>query len=742
MIKDKSQIKAKCIIDHLELRSLDASKIADELLMHYNKKKDLMYKSLIIAMIMVWMSKWNKKIGNVTKNILAAQSDTTLTTILLHSLNNHRNYGQIIILTFECLKAYIETWKAYKQGIFQEDEMIKILLSFKNSTKEVQVHRNDALYSLIMFWSLETINEKIDDLVNHAFNIWDEYKNILEQSINEDDLLNKQSDLSLAVSGIRILQAISCRQEESPIETKDLLTRVFQYFDSSHWESSKYAINLFNYITIKEKTEDEESSILPNTINKIISIIYQRISSEGGQVIESADKQRAIENLDVEGEPLNHSINSYNQQLISMWKVLNKLYIIRGDSLALNHSNEITFDVYRKLCDLQPILNEGEVSKEEDDISVNLDELSSDESLLGNIQAAFHSYIDNLVFKYSVNRYKVAQNLIRYGKSISVFDEITANDTTQSARYRISGAWNYLQLIQLAVSIMYISSTTLNIKAELQSQNGLMSILNNADFDSLLNPIKSAIKDGYALNKRMTNLTLGCVAKMLKYLQVFSPNDNALFISQLNALLEVSNTNSKLVTIIFSVFVQLSASNAKSPIGNMIPSFLKSFDSEVEDKRFKASSIEEMFKNCADITKNQEIQELAQDQELDLDKFTEVWEEYLKSKDATDPDTIKVDFEDLTEAIENEDQANPQQSKKLLFNMIMKQIENTNSRSMENQQPLESESQVESSHFSLDEAGNDSEDQSMMGYVRNMKDHSYSLEDDRSVTLSNQNFKI
>jgi len=42
-------------------------------------------------------------------------------------------------------------------------------------------------------------------------------------------------------------------------------------------------------------------------------------------------------------------VDSYRKQIISMLKVLSDLYDIRGDSLALNHSHEIVFDVYSKL---------------------------------------------------------------------------------------------------------------------------------------------------------------------------------------------------------------------------------------------------------------------------------------------------------------------------------------------------------------------------------------------------------
>jgi len=90
IIREKSYLKAKPIIDHLELRSLDASNIADELLRHYQSNKNVLYKALIIAMILICMQKCNKKIGSITKNILASQSDVIITNILLDSLQSHK----------------------------------------------------------------------------------------------------------------------------------------------------------------------------------------------------------------------------------------------------------------------------------------------------------------------------------------------------------------------------------------------------------------------------------------------------------------------------------------------------------------------------------------------------------------------------------------------------------------------------------------------------------------------------
>jgi hypothetical protein len=126
-VKEKSFLKAKPVIDHLELRSLDASKVAEELLNHYKKnKKYIMYKALIVGILLICMDKCNKKIGNITKNVLAAQADTVITTIILDSLKNHREYDPVIVLTFDLLRGYLDTCRVYEQGVFKEQELMQM----------------------------------------------------------------------------------------------------------------------------------------------------------------------------------------------------------------------------------------------------------------------------------------------------------------------------------------------------------------------------------------------------------------------------------------------------------------------------------------------------------------------------------------------------------------------------------------------------------------------------------------
>lgn len=783
MIRDKAQIKAKCIIDHLELRSLDASKIADELLMHYEKTKDLMIKSLIIAMILVCMTKWNKQIGKITKNILAAQADTVLTTILLDSLNKHKQYDEIIILTLECLQAYLETWKVYKQGIFKESDMLSVLFTYTKSSNEVQIYTNKTIYSLVMFWSIETINQKLNVLIEHGFNTINQ--NQVEFEKSEVDVPHESADVEhassyeLSLSGVKILQAISWRYESASVESSTFLTVLFKHFDSMKWSNSNYIVKWFEYVTTQQKTQESEAQILPKNINKIIMTIYNRISSDGDDVLDTIDKESAIRNLQVNGMPLNHSVDSFRKQLICMWKSLSVLYNIRGDSLALNHASDIVFDVYRKLWDLEPVLESEEESKSENDSDQYTDSnAASESSFISNIVAAFHSYADNLWFKYSINRYKIAQSLIKYGEAKGLFDELTAPDSNEVDKYRIYGTWNYLQLIQLAVSIMYVSSTTfLNTNAIKNNKDQVCSFAID-DFDTLFNPIKEAIATKSTINSRITNQIFDCIAKMLKYQQVFMPDDSLLFASILKSLSEVLKAHSFKVPVIFAVFAQLSVSNPQSVIGNLLPSFLKSFDSDVTDnslnsgrspvdyKAYKAVWLLKMANTCAEVSKSDELKDLVEEyldktgvdldnrdfQRIDsiswtnefVDKFTDLWEEYRKNDDMVDNDDIKVDYENVQEAVQEQLRDNSSsQQQKMIMSTLIKQMDKTASRSVVDHSNSESHSVQAYSSFSLDQAENSSEDeQNLVQYVKNMNDFSESIDENRSVTISNHNYDI
>lgn len=130
---------------------------------------------------------------------------------------------------------------------------------------------------------------------------------------------------------------------------------------------------------------------------------------------------------------------------------------------------------------------------------------------------------------------------------------------------------------------MYVSSTTfLNTNAIKNNKDQVCSFAID-DFDTLFNPIKEAIATKSTINSRITNQIFDCIAKMLKYQQVFMPDDSLLFASILKSLSEVLKAHSFKVPVIFAVFAQLSVSNPQSVIGNLLPSFLKSFDSDVTD---------------------------------------------------------------------------------------------------------------------------------------------------------------
>lgn len=53
---------------------------------------------------------------------------------------------------------------------------------------------------------------------------------------------------------------------------------------------------------------------------------------------------------------MGHTNDTYKEEIIAIILILSELYHLRVDSHAFNHSNEMIYEVFRKLCDLEPIL--------------------------------------------------------------------------------------------------------------------------------------------------------------------------------------------------------------------------------------------------------------------------------------------------------------------------------------------------------------------------------------------------
>ena len=126
-------------------------------------------------------------------------------------------------------------------------------------------------------------------------------------------------------------------------------------------------------------------------------------------------------------------MNELKIQVISVLEVLEKLYRLRSESHAFNHTSNIVFEVFKNLWDIEPII-EG-LREEDIEDSYDVDRGKSD--VYKGISQAYLSYFDNLVYRQSVeamqtqyinelpsikNRLKVTEEMIKYGDEYDVFD--------------------------------------------------------------------------------------------------------------------------------------------------------------------------------------------------------------------------------------------------------------------------------------------------------------------------------
>ena len=238
-----------------------------------------MHKTLIIAMILVWMNKWNKKVGNITKNILASQADTVITTIIFNSLADLRKYDPVLVLIFDCLKAYLSTWQVYKHGIFQENELLNALLKFKDSSDRVVTHSNRALRELILFSTAEMVENRLQDLLKYIFSIFNKHSDVLQQSeiINDEFSHESHDDEDILVSSaLDVLQAIAIRFEDETHNKHIMISEVFDYLNIYKWTSGNYAYKVLSSISSKSKNPENSEEILQNNITQVFIHIYKK----------------------------------------------------------------------------------------------------------------------------------------------------------------------------------------------------------------------------------------------------------------------------------------------------------------------------------------------------------------------------------------------------------------------------------------------------------------------------------
>jgi hypothetical protein len=106
------------------------------------------------------------------------------------------------------------------------------------------------------------------------------------------------------------------------------------------------------------------------------------------------------------------------------------------------------------------------------------------------------SYSEILELPSIKSRFKVSEGMLHFGKENQIFDEIsTDRDRSESSELRVKGACNYLQLIQLAVTILYSSRTIFDNTNELKQMKNQNYNFQKDDFDCLFLPIKKSIEN-------------------------------------------------------------------------------------------------------------------------------------------------------------------------------------------------------------------------------------------------------
>jgi hypothetical protein len=167
--------------------------------------------------------------------VFASQADIIITNMLLHSLETHKKYDAFIILTFDCLVAYLEKNKVYHQGVFRELELIEECFQFANSSEEVRTKCNQALTEIILVSSIETVESKQEELVQNSFLVL----NTLIQDVEENDILisegNSNENVTLGISALKILQAIAQRFQGTMQEKYAFLTLILNYLEEIKW---------------------------------------------------------------------------------------------------------------------------------------------------------------------------------------------------------------------------------------------------------------------------------------------------------------------------------------------------------------------------------------------------------------------------------------------------------------------------------------------------------------------------
>ena len=289
-------------------------------------------------------------------------------------------------------------------------------------------------------------------------------------------------------------------------------------------------------------------------------------------------------------------------------------------------------------------------------------------------------------------------------------------ENNESSQIKRKGSWNYIQLIQLAISILYSSRLAYDRSPELKVINTQKYSFEKADFNKLIDPITNSIENKEKMSKKIFDLIVDWINKMLKYQQMFNTERSDVFGHWVISLVPILWTKTNKTLLTWSVIVSYATTSKSNGFSSKIPKFLSKYSEEEGKAKYNPSKI-----------------------------FVDY--EYDSSEEDDNLRHIK-DFRSRLEDVETSDSDEGPQNHSSEIKAMIKGIEAKTANESKTS-ALSSQSIAESSKFSLDESVQGSNDhdsssknsQSMMQYIRNRKDYSYSIQESHSVSLSDINFK-
>jgi hypothetical protein len=187
-----------------------------------------------------------------------------------------------------------------------------------------------------MYASLETIESNLQDLVIYVFSVCRPHTELIaKQNVSHSSPLveyGKEQE-KLVMSTLDILHSIARKLDSTSMEKHYFMTQVIDQFDQDGWSPWEFIIQILVHILTKND-KDGNVTMLNETLNQIFISIYKKLNDDLQYLIDSQDNTRT---------------RLGEEQLISICNVLAELYNLRAESHAFNHSNEMVYEVFRKL---------------------------------------------------------------------------------------------------------------------------------------------------------------------------------------------------------------------------------------------------------------------------------------------------------------------------------------------------------------------------------------------------------